>query len=207
MPIKVRENNTWVQVSSTNGANGANGLDGVVENVLQVKYRESNAVVTIRQQDVYPIFGLGVNISPLSGTSKLLLEANIVSNAYYVSSFGFALLQGLTYTRIGGNTDPNSSNRASTNVITSIFSYGDRYSGVLANAVPTLFDGLGNNMYSVTYRYLYTQSGSPPAGGLTFAPTACSEWQGVTYPLIINNREYFEDMLSTSSITVTEIEV
>jgi len=206
MPIKVRENNTWVQVSSTNGANGANGLDGVVENVLQVKYRESNAVVTIAQQNVFPIFDLGVNISPIKTTTKLLLEANIMTNAYYASSFGFALLQGLTYTRIGGNTDPNSSNRASTNVIASIFSYGTRYADVI-NPFTTPFDGSGISMYSLKYRYLYTQSGLTPPGGLTFAPTACSEWQGVTYPLIINNREYFEDMLSTSSITVTEIEV
>ena len=205
MPIKVRENNTWVQVSSANGANGANGLDGV-ENVLQVKYRESNAVVTIAQQNLYPIFGLGVNISPLSGTSKLLLEANIMTNAYYGSCFGFALLQGLTYTRIGGNTDPNSSNRASTNVIATIFSYGIRYADV-TDPVTTPFDGSGVSMYSLKYRYLYTQSGLTPAGGLTFAPTACSQWQGTTYTLTINNREYFADMLSTSSITVTEIEV
>jgi len=90
MSLKVRENNTWVQVSSANGANGANGLDGIDSKVLQIQYKESNAVVTITQQNVIPITGLSINISPLSGTSKLLLEANIVSNAYYVSSFGFA---------------------------------------------------------------------------------------------------------------------
>jgi len=113
MPIKVRENNTWVQVSSTNGANGANGLDGV-ENVLQVKYRESNAVVTITQQNVIPITGLDINISPLSSTSKLLLKANIMTNAYYVSSFGFALGTTAQFTRLGGNTNTNSTNAIST---------------------------------------------------------------------------------------------
>ena len=63
------------------------------ENVLQVQYKESNAVVTITATKCNPITGLSVNISPLSGTSKLLLEANIMSNAYYVSSFGFALYE------------------------------------------------------------------------------------------------------------------
>ena len=206
MPIKVRENNTWVQVSSANGANGANGLDGVVGNVLQVKYSESNAVVTITQQNVIPITGLSINISPLSSTSKLLLEANIMTNAYYVAHFGFAYMNTTPYTRIGGNTDPNSSNRASPNVIASIFSYGNRYANV-TDPVTTPYDGSGISMYSLKYRYLYTQSGLTPAGVLTFAPTACSQWQGNTYTLTINNREYFEEMLSTSSITVTEIEV
>jgi len=204
MPIKVRENNTWVQVSSANGANGANGLDGVVENVLQVKYRESNAVVTIAQQDVYPIFGLGVNISPIKTTTKLLLEANIMSNAYYVSSFGFALLQGLTWSDIGGNANTNSAN-----AIATLFSFGDYNSGLQSNLRPGVtLDYVAANMYSVTYRYLYTQSGLTPVGGLTFAPTACSSWANSLYTLTINNREFFNrDMLSTSSITVTEIEV
>ena len=202
MPIKVRENNTWVQVSSANGANGANGLDGVVENVLQVKYRESNAVVTITQQDVYPIFGLGVNISPIKTTTKLLLEANIMSNAYYVSSFGFALLQGLTWSDIGGNANTNSAN-----AIATLFSFGDYNSGLQSNLRPGVtLDYVAANMYSVTYRYLYTQSGLTPVGGLTFAPTACSSWANSVYTLIINNR-LNNDMLSTSSITVKEIEV
>ena len=61
-------------------------------------------------------------------------------------------------------------------------------------------------MYSVTYRYLYTQSGLTPPGGLTFTPTACSSWQGTLNTLRINNR-LNNDMLSTSSITVKEIEV
>ena len=216
MPIKVRENNTWVQVSSANGANGANGLDGVVENVLQVKYRESNAVVTIRQQDVYPIFGLGVNISPIKTTTKLLLEANIMSNAYYVSSFGFALLQGLTWIPIGGNTNtpvdpppPPPTNTNSANAIATLFSFGDTISGQRSNLRPGVtVDYVAANMYSVTYRYLYTQLGPSPVGGLTFAPTACSSWANSLYTLTINNRELFSrDMLSTSSITVTEIEV
>ena len=203
MPIKVRENNAWVQVSSANGANGANGLDGVVENVLQVKYRESNAVVTIAQQDVYPIFGLDVNISPIKTTTKLLLEANIMSNAYYVSSFGFALLQGLTWSDIGGNANTNSAN-----AIATLYSFGDTISGLQSNSIPGVtIDYLAENMYSVTYRYLYAQSGPSPGGGLTFAPTACSSWANSLYTLTINNRQSYNDMLSTSSITVTEIEV
>jgi hypothetical protein len=203
MPIKVRESGQWVQVSSADGANGANGLDGVVENVLQVKYRESNAVVTISQQNVFPISVLDINISPIKTTTKLLLEANIMSNAYYASSFGFASKQGSNYGPIGGNTNSNS-----TNAISTLFSYGDRSSGLQTNSIPGVtVDYVAVNMYSVTYRYLYDQSGSS-SGGLTFAPTACSSWQNNIFPLTINNREFISrDMLSTSSITVTEIEV
>jgi len=204
MSLKIRENNTWVQVSSANGANGANGLDGIDSKVLQIQYKESNAVVTITQQNVIPITELSINIIPIKTTTKLLLEANIITNAYYVSSFGFAYMNTTPDTLLGGNTNTNS-----TNAISTLFSYGDAYAASRTNPNPTGFspDYSAENMYSVTYRYLYTQSGLTPPGGLTFAPTACSEWQGVTYPLIINNREYFEDMLSTSSITVTEIEV
>ena len=203
MSLKVRENNTWVQVSSANGANGANGLDGIDSKVLQIQYKESNTVVTITQQNVIPITGLSINISPLSGTSKLLLEANIVSNAYYVSSFGFAYMNTTPYTRIGVNTNTNS-----TNAISTLFSYGDFYAASRTTPNPTGFSPnyLAENMYSVTYRYLYTQSGSPPAGGLTFAPTACSSWARVINTLTINNR-LNNDVLSTSSITVKEIEV
>jgi len=204
MSLKVREGGEWVQVSSANGANGANGLDGIDSKVLQIQYKESNTVVTITQQNVIPITGLSINISPLSGTSKLLLEANIVSNAYYVSSFGFALLQGLTYTRIGGNTNTNS-----TNAISTLFSYGDAWAASPSRTTPnpTGFspDFSAENMYSLKYRYLYTQSGLTPVGGLTFAPTACSSWFNAINTLTINNR-LNNDMLSTSSITVKEIE-
>jgi len=199
MSLKVREGGQWIKVSD--GANGANGLDGTDAKVLQEKYEDSNAVVTITQQDVYPIFGLGVNISPIKTTTKLLLEANIMSNAYYVSSFGFALLQGLTWIPIGGNTNANSSHAIST-----LYSYGDTESSAPLTPYGPLQPQAAENMYSVTYRYLYTQLGPSPVGGLTFAPTACSSWQRLLYPLIINNRQN-NDMRSTSSITVTEIEV
>jgi hypothetical protein len=208
MSLKIRENNAWVQVSSANGANGANGLDGVDSKVLQIQYEDSNAVETIFQQNVFPITGLSINISPIKTTTKLLLEANIISNAYYVSSFGFALKQGSNYTPVigAGNTNTNS-----TNAISTLFSYGDFVAGSTSNANPQppgVFSSnyLAENMYSLKYRYLYTQSGLTPVGGLTFAPTACSSWANNILPLIINNR-LNNDMLSTSSITVKEIEV
>ena len=200
MSLKVREGGQWIKVSD--GANGANGLDGTDAKVLQEKYEDSNAVETIIQRNVYPITGLSINISPIKTTTKLLLEANIMSNAYYVSSFGFALLQGLTWIPIGGNTNANSSHAIST-----LYSYGDTEASV--PFAP--FGPLAENMYSVTYRYLYTQLGPSPVGGLTFAPTAnssnfSSQVVGVVPTLIINNRQS-NGMLSTSSITVTEIEV
>jgi len=201
MSLKIRENNAWAQVSSANGANGANGLDGVDSKVLQIQYEDSNAVVTIAQQNVSAISVLDVNISPIKTNTKLLLEANIISNAYYVSSFGFALKQGSNYTPVigGGNT-----NTSSDNAISTLFSYGDAFAA--AGAGGFTIDYLAENMYSLKYRYLYTQSGLTPVGGLTFAPTACSSWANSVYTLTINNRQN-NDMLSTSSITVKEIEV
>ena len=207
MSLKIRENNAWAQVSSANGANGANGLDGVDSKVLQIQYEDSNAVVTIAQQNVSAISVLDVNISPIKTNTKLLLEANIISNAYYVSSFGFALKQGSNYTPVigGGNT-----NTSSDNAISTLFSYGDAFAGQRSNINPPAVGFSTNyfaeNMYSLKYRYLYTQSGLTPVGGLTFAPTACSSWANSVYTLIINNR-LNNDMLSTSSITVKEIEV
>ncbi len=193
MSLKVREGGAWIKVSD--GVNGANGLDGVDAKVLQEQYSEMSNRVDIAQQNVIPITGLSVNIIPLKTNTKLLLEANIMSNAYYVSSFGFSLLQGSNIIPLGGNTNTNS-----TNAISTLFSYGDlRATQGNLSLYPV-------NMYSVTYRYLYTQSGPIPVGGLTFAPTACSSWSSVINTLIINNRS-INDMLSTSSITVTEIEV
>jgi len=129
------------------------------------------------------------------------LEANIMSNAYYVSSFGFALLQGLTWIPIGGNTNTNSFHAIST-----LFSYGDAEASAPLTPYGPLQPQAAENMYSVTYRYLYTQLGPSPVGGLTFAPTGCSSWNANLFTLIINNRQN-NDMLSTSSITVKEIEV
>ena len=203
MSLKVREGGAWVQVSSANGANGANGLDGIDSKVLQIQYKESNTVVTIAQQNITPITGLRVNISPISATSKILLEANIMTNAYYVSSFGFALGTTAQFTRLGGNTTDNS-----TNAISTLFSYGDAYAASRTTPNPTGFspDYSAENMYSVTYRYLYTQSGLTPVGGLNFDACACSSWNGQLFTLTINNR-LNNDVLSTSSITVKEIEV
>ncbi len=187
MPIKVREGGAWVQVSDgTDGANGANGADGAV---LQVQYKESNTVVDISAQNITPITGLSVNISPISATSKILLEANIMSNNVFVSSFGFALGAPFPITRLGGNTNTNS-----VNAISTIYSQ--------ALTTTDIF-----SMYSVTYRYLYTQSGLTPVGGFNFQACACSSWNGTLYNLRINDRSNFSDMRSTSSITATEIEV
>ncbi len=203
MSLKIRENNTWVQVSSANGVNGTNGLDGIDSKVLQIQYTESNTVVNISAQNITPITGLRVNISPIKTTTKLLLEANIVTNAYFVSSFGFALGPPFPITRLGGNTNTNS-----TNAISTLFSYGDFYADSRTTPNPTGFSPnyLAENMYSVTYRYLYTQSGLTPLGGLNFDACACSSWNGTLLTLTINNR-LNNDVLSTSSITVKEIEV
>ena len=164
----------------------SNGNSLILGSVLQVQYTESNTVVDISAQNITPITGLRVNISPISATSKILLEANILSNNVYVSSFGFALGAPFPITRLGGNTNTNSVNAIST-----------IYSPV---TTPTAVSSL----YSVTYRYLYTQSGLTPVGGLNFDACACSSWSGTLNTLRINDRDIL-DMRSTSSITATEI--
>ena len=218
MSLKVREGGAWIKVSD--GANGANGLGGTDAKVLQEQYKESNSVVTITQRNVFPITGLSVNIIPLSSTSKLLLEANIMSNAFYVSSFGFSLLQGSTWTPIGGNegtveifNNTTNTNVNSTNAISTLYSYGDSWASRPLIPFGPLQSSAAENMYSATYRYLYTQSGPNPVGGFTFIPTACSpfiiidnQFNYSVCTIIINNRQN-NDMLSTSSITVKEIEV
>jgi len=211
MSLKVREGGAWIKVSD--GANGANGLGGTDAKVLQEQYKESNSVVTITQRKVFPIIGLSVNIIPLKTNTKLLLEANIMSNAYYSSSFGFSLLQGSTWTPIGGNEGFNNTNVNSTNAISTLYSYGDSWASRPLTINGPLQSSAAENMYSATYRYLYTQSGPNPVGGFTFIPTACSpyfiinnQFNYSVATIIINNRQN-NDMLSTSSITVTEIEV
>ena len=163
----------------------SNGNSLILGSVLQVQYTESNTVVDISAQDIVPITGLSVNINPISATSKILLEANIMSNNLYVSSFGFALGTTAQFTRLGGNTNTNSANAIST-----------IYSQALGTTSVS-------SMYSVTYRYLYTQTGSPSP--LTFHPCACSSWSGQLFSLRINDRANLLDMRSTSSITATEI--
>jgi len=176
-------------IKHTATSGGANGLDS---KVLQTKYKESNLAVNIAQQNIVPIAGLAVQINPISTSSKILLEANIVSNNVYVSSFGFALGTTSVYTRLGGISPAGSTNTNSTNAISTIYN----------QALPlTAIDSL----YSVTYRYLYTQDGTPSP--LTFHACACSSWATQIYTLMVNNRPTLLDMSSTSSITATEIEV
>ena len=186
MSIKVREGGAWVQVSD--------GSDGVDSKVLQMKYAESNTVVNISQQDIFPIVGLIVNISPLSSSSKLLLEANVSSNVTFVTSFGFAYMNTTPPTLLGGNNNTNSKNAIATRFV----------SANVSNSTP--LPGYQFNQETVTYRYLYSQSGLTPVGGLTFQACACSSWSGNLYNLTINDRS-LNDMRSTSSITVMEIEL
>ena len=102
----------------------------------------------------------------------------------YVSSFGFALGTTSQFTLLGGNPNTNSANAISTIYVQS--------QGIVESS-----------LFSVTYRYLYTQTGSPSP--LTFHPCACSSWAGTLYNLRINDRINLNDMRSTSSITATEI--
>jgi len=170
----------------------SNGNSLILGSVLQVQHTESNTVSDISQQDIVPIGGLSVNISPLSSSSKLLLEANVSSNVTYVTSFGFALGTASGYERIGGNTNTNSKNAIATRFV---------YENVTSiSPLP----GFQSNQETVTYRYLYSQTEVAPVGGLTFHACACSSWVGNLYNLRINNRSP-TDMLSTSSITVMEI--
>jgi len=179
-----------IKHTATSGSGGSGGANGTGK-LLQVQHTESNAVVNISQQDIVPIVGLSVNITPLSSSSKLLLEANVSSNVTYVTSFGFALGTASVFTRLGGNTNTNSSNAIATRFV----------STNVSNIGPP---GYQANQETVTYRYLYSQTEVAPVGGLTFHACACSSWFGSLYNLTINDRNT-NDMRSTSSITVTEI--
>jgi hypothetical protein len=148
--------------------------------IIQVAYGDmgSNTVEIISQNnEVIP--NCSVSITPTRSTSKILLIAHVVSNIWYVSTYGFAR----NGTNIGGSNNTGSNNSIATNY------FGQS---------PTVDQ---NFCMSVTYQYLDSPATTSP---ITYAPTACSSWNGTIYTLRINDRNLL-DMRSLTSITAMEI--
>jgi hypothetical protein len=147
--------------------------------IIQVVYGDMGSnTATIATQDNSVIPNCSVSITPTRESSKILLIAHVVHNAFYVSSYGFAR-NGVN---IGGNSNTNSSNSISMN-----------------------FEGQGTTdpgwCMATTYQYL----DSPNTTSTTvYAPTACSSWSGTIYTLRINDRNSL-DMRGLTSIVAMEI--
>jgi hypothetical protein len=152
--------------------------------IIQVVYGDMGSNYDqIETQNNSVIENCSVTITPTRSTSKILLIAHVVHNARYVASFGFAK-NGVN---IGGNTNLNSTNT----IAMAYFGTGT--------------DSAGNWCTSTTYQYQDTAGTTSP---ITYAPTACSSWNGAIYPLIINNRispGANLDMTSLTSIIAMEI--
>ena len=150
-----------------------------VGSIIQVVYGDMGSnTTTIAAQNNTVIPNCSVTISPTRTTSKILLIAHVVSNGFYVNSYGFAR----NGANIGGNNNTNSSNSISTN-----------------------FQGHGTTdqgwCISTTYQYLDSPN---TTSSITYAPTACSSWAGAIYTLRINDRNSL-DMRGLTSIIAMEI--
>jgi hypothetical protein len=150
-----------------------------VGSIIQVVYADMGSnTVTIAAQNNSVIPNCSVAITPTRASSKILLLAHIVHNAFYVSSFGFARND----VNIGGNNNTNSSNAISMNF----------------EGQPTTDQGW---TMASTYQYLDSPNTTDTT---TYAATACSSWNGVIYTLRINDRTQL-DMRGLSSIVAMEI--
>ena len=148
--------------------------------IIQVVYGDMGSnTATITSADNAVIPNCSLSITPTRSTSKILLIAHVIHNAFYVSSFGFAR----NGTNIGGNNNTNSSNVISIN-----------YHGESNSA---------DQGYCIANTYQYLDSPATTSA-ITYAPTACSSWSGVTYNLVINDRVSV-DMRALTSITAMEI--
>ena len=148
--------------------------------IIQVVYGDMGAnVVQIAAQNNTVVNNISVNITPTRSTSKILLQAHMVHDGWYVNSWGFAR----NGTNIGGNLNTNSSNAISTN-----------YQG---------HDSVNNRGWCLATTYYYLDSPGTTSA-ITYAPTACSSWSGTIYTLTINDRRNV-DMRSLSSIVAMEI--
>ena len=148
--------------------------------IIQVVYGDmGNNVVQIASQNVAVVNNISVTITPTRSTSKILLQAHMVHDGWYVNSWGFAR----NGTAIGGNSNTNSSNAISTN---------------FEGHSPTNDDGW---CMATTYYYLDSPGST---NTITYAPTACSSWNGTLYTLTVNDRRG-SDMRSLSSLVAMEI--
>ena len=169
---------------STLKTNSIQTVDGLpllnsTGSIIQVVYGDMGSnTATIASQNNAVIPNCSVSITPTRSNSKILLIAHVVSNIWFVSSYGFAR----NGTNIGGNSNTNSNNSIATN-----------YFGQLTTEQ--------NLCMSVTYQYLDSPA---TTSAITYAPTACSSWGGTIYTIRINDRNAL-DMRSLTSITAIEI--
>ena len=148
--------------------------------IIQVVYGDMGANVTqIAAQNNTVVNNISVTITPTRSTSKILLQAHMVHDGWYVNSWGFAR----NGSNIGGNTNTNSSNAISTN-----------YMG---------HDSVNDRGWCLETTYYYLDSPGTTSA-ITYAPTACSSWAGTIYTLTINDRRD-ANMRSLSSIVAMEI--
>jgi hypothetical protein len=155
-------------------------LLNITGSIIQVVYGDMGSnVATIASADNAVIPYCSLSITPNRSTSKILLLATVISNGWYVNSYGFAR----NGTNIGGNTNTNTS-----------------------NSIVTNYQGHSNTVdqgWCISNSYYYLDSPGTTSA-ITYAPTACSSWAGTTYTLTINDRNSV-DMRSLTSITAMEI--
>lgn len=147
--------------------------------IIQVVYGDMGSnTATISSPNITSIPGCSVNITPTRSSSKILLLATVISSGRYVHSYGFTR-DGIP---IGGNSNTNTSN----SIVTE---YWTGSSSELSYAT------------SINYQYL----DSPGiTSSFTYAPAACSSWNGTNYALIINDRNS-GDMRGLTSIIAMEV--
>lgn len=170
-----------MSILKTNAIQTVNGkpMLNSTGNIIQVFYGDMGSnTATIASANNAVIPNCSVSITPTSTSSNILLLAHVVHNAFYVSSFGFAR-NGAS---IGGNTNTNSTNSIAMN-----------------------YQGQGTTdigwCVSTTYQYIDSPG---TTSTVTYAPTACSSWAGITYTIRINDRNSL-DMRGLTSIVAMEI--
>ena len=146
--------------------------------IVQVAYADTGPnKYTISAQDITAITGLSISFTPKFSNSRIVLQANIHSDQFYVSTFGFLKNGGY----LASNTNTNSAGSISTNY------HWDS----------------GNNGGMWTCSYAYSDFPNTTSA-ITYAAAACSSWGGTVVSLQINDRGS-SDMRSISSMIIMEI--
>jgi hypothetical protein len=151
--------------------------------IIQVVYGNmGSSTATISSQEIASIPGCSVSITPTRSSSKILLLATVVSSNRYVVTYGFTR----NGTAIGGSGGGIINKNSANSIVTEYWSGGSTDQTYVT---------------SVNYQYL----DSPGiTSSFTYAPAACSSWDGTIYPLAINDRTT-GDMRSLTSITAIEV--
>lgn len=134
---------------------------------------------TINSLSLQAVIGLGMNFTPISATSRIIVRTQIATNGAYVAAFAL-YKNGVATVSTTGYTNNNSPNVQTT-------MYAGTTSTDLMYSVPILWSGIAGDTNTSTYQ-IYGRSG----------------WTGTSYALIINNRAS-NDMASFSYMTIMEI--